>query len=362
MQHTLSFLVCWPRLTILLVMGLSLGCGEPDSIRRYQVPSEQSPAAPRVEIPPAESQRMLAAMIADGGQVWFVKLMGPAEPVGRVADGFQQLVESIRWADDPAEPTWDLPEGWAQRPGDARRFATLVADGLETSVSSLPNPSADWDGYVLANLNRWRGQLQLAPISAEQLSQAIRRSELDGRPTVWVDLLGGTSPPSSQPSAVAGGRPSVAPGNSTARSATAPLQYDVPDGWQPGRTSSFRLATFDLERDGQQAEVTLIPLSGDWGTLLANVNRWRKQAGLDAIDENELENSVRKVTVDGIESSIVEILPPDESPAASAILVAIIPRPDRTLFVKLMGDRKLASDEKSNFEAFVHSIRFPETP
>ncbi len=301
---------------------------------------------------------MLGAMMADEDQVWFVKLMGPAGSVERVADGFHQLVDSIRWADGQAEPQWDLPEGWTQRSGDANRLATLAADGLEIAISSLPNPSADWDGYVLANLNRWRGQLQLSPISAEQLSQAVQRSEVDGRPTVQVDLIGGTAGRTPAPPAVAADSPFVAPAT---ESANAPLQYDVPEGWQPGRMSSFRLAAFDIERDGQRAEVTVIPLGAASGSVLDNVNRWRTQVGLDSVDEEELEETVRKVSVDGIESSLVEILPPDEN-AASAILAAIIPQSDQTLYVKLMGDRGLVSDEKSNFAAFVQSIGFAETP
>ena len=135
----------------------------------------------------------------------------------------------------------------------------------------------------------------------------------------------------------------------------------MPKGWTPGRTSAFRLAAFDLQRDGRKGEVTLIALGGSSGSLLANVNRWRGQVGLAAIGQAELEEEVRTLEVDGIRSSYVQLAGPEGADDASTILAVVIPRGDQTLFVKLTGDRSLADEEQSNFESFVKSIRFTDS-
>jgi hypothetical protein len=74
---------------------------------------------------------------------------------------------------DPADGDWELPEGWTasseQRP---MRLATFIApnpndaeDPLEVALSVFPQDV----GGALANVNRWRGQLGLDPVSAAQL-------------------------------------------------------------------------------------------------------------------------------------------------------------------------------------------------
>lgn len=59
---------------------------------------------------------------------------------------------------------WTLPKGWTQTlSGGGMRYATLKAplEGrLDLSVVVLPGPA----GGELANVNRWRGQIGLAPI------------------------------------------------------------------------------------------------------------------------------------------------------------------------------------------------------
>jgi hypothetical protein len=67
---------------------------------------------------------------------------------------------------------WNLPKGWTQ---DAKsggmRYATLkpAARGkIDVSVVVLPGPA----GGELANVNRWRGQIGLAPMDEASLASA----------------------------------------------------------------------------------------------------------------------------------------------------------------------------------------------
>lgn len=338
---------------------LLAGCGERDVIRRYQVPHEAPRTSSVSAVAPSVPQRLLGAVIAGDGKAWFVKLMGPVEQVAGVAEVYEQVVQSLRFPAGQPGPTWTVPSGWTERGADENRFATLERDGLEIAISQLPWDSANWDEYVLANLNRWRRQVQLPPIASEQLAEAGRQAEIDGRSSFLVDIAGDATRASggSPPNLPASG--DVAPPPTTA---AAPLEYDVPEGWVAGRTSAFRVAAFDIQRDGQKAELTVIPLGVASGSLLENVNRWRGQIGLPAIDQAELDATVKSLKVDGVDSSYVELGPSASSDSTSTILAVIVPRPGQTVFIKLLGDHSLVIDEKPNFERFVQSLRFPASP
>jgi hypothetical protein len=69
---------------------------------------------------------------------------------------------------------WKLPRGWTeQRDAGGMRYATLVApvEGrLDVSVTVLPGDA----GGELANVNRWRGQIGLAPFDETALAASRR--------------------------------------------------------------------------------------------------------------------------------------------------------------------------------------------
>jgi hypothetical protein len=77
---------------------------------------------------------------------------------------------------DPVSPgeglRWTLPAGWKEASGGGQmRYATLTppATGkLDVSVIRLPGPA----GGELANVNRWRNQIGLAPIGEADLAPA----------------------------------------------------------------------------------------------------------------------------------------------------------------------------------------------
>ena len=66
---------------------------------------------------------------------------------------------------------WTLPKGWTDAAGSGMRYATLkppVPGRVDVSVVVLPGPA----GGELANVNRWRGQIGLAPIDHQALAAA----------------------------------------------------------------------------------------------------------------------------------------------------------------------------------------------
>ena len=71
------------------------------------------------------------------------------------------------------------------------RFATLrlgdAPAAPELTVIPLPIPADDESGYILSNVNRWRGQLQLLPISAAELEQQAKKVPVGGTVATLVD-------------------------------------------------------------------------------------------------------------------------------------------------------------------------------
>lgn len=101
----------------------------------------------------------------------------------------QTLPESsINRAD---QPHWTIPGHWKETPGSAMRIGSFTIDApegaIDISVTSFPGDV----GGALANVNRWRGQLNLPPIGMEELPACIE--DLDGThmPTMITRLNNG---------------------------------------------------------------------------------------------------------------------------------------------------------------------------
>ncbi len=323
----------------LAVISLCVGCSDDrSSIRRYQVPHEENTLPAAATAPTSSNQRTIAALIPNADEAWFFKMTGVSDELQAAVADFNSVVSSVRF--DGETPDWELPQGWARDPGNQFRFATLRRGSTQISVSKLPLPPDDVDGYVLANINRWRGQIMLPPVTKAQLPKITKSVELSDRSAIIYD----SGPTVSSPA-----RPQATSGNSS------PISYEAPDGWREEGRRPMRLVTFTVERDEKKIEILLSQLGPSAGSLVANVNRWRGQIGLGSADEGDINNDFKSIEVDGNEAKYIQIVAEDTN---QVIFVVIVQRPDLTLFVKLTGDRTLAEAETANFEAFARSIRF----
>ena len=127
-------------------------------------------------------------------------------------------------------------------------------------------------------------------------------------------------------------------------------------------TSSLVAAAFSVRSGGADAAalVTITPLAGEAGGLLANLNRWRTQVGLPAIGA-VAEQPLTTVTVGDAGARIVDLAGPGEGSApARALIVALLREPgsDRTWYVRLTGPATVVAAERDGFLGFVRSIRF----
>ncbi len=86
---------------------------------------------------------------------------------------------------------WTRPAAWTEKPASAMRigsFAFTAPDGAvaDVSISSFPDSA----GGLLANINRWRGQVGLAPVDEAGLGTTATRTEVAGLPAWFVDFAG----------------------------------------------------------------------------------------------------------------------------------------------------------------------------
>jgi hypothetical protein len=361
----------------LATLLLLAGCGEGPKITQYEVPKEPTP------------DRMLAALVPHGSEAWSFKLAGPAETVGKYTEKFDALVQTVTFTDsDGGEPQWKLPEGWIQEAGGAQmRFATVkIPDGrppLELTVAKVTWGSADETQEILANVNRWRGQMQLPPISEEDLADETRSLKLAAdQKAIAVDLAGrlkagGMSPPfasagkgdlpaghppvSEKATAgkTAGGGPASAKKSAqVATDPNLPFTFDMPTGWHPASLKTFSVATFAVEKDEQKVEITATPFGGGAGGLLNNVNRWRNLVHLPPVSESELESLLNSYKVDGRPAHMIRLFSPKTAEAPLAIVAVVADRDDTTWFFRMSGPPDFVEDQQPNFDKFMASIKF----
>ena len=85
---------------------------------------------------------------------------------------------------------YKLPANWQEKPLSPMRLASFKAISpnekeADVSVVSLPGIA----GGDLANVNRWRGQVQLAPIDENTLAKSAEHIQADGHDYLMVDLV-----------------------------------------------------------------------------------------------------------------------------------------------------------------------------
>jgi hypothetical protein len=137
-------------------------------------------------------------------------------------------------------------------------------------------------------------------------------------------------------------------------------QWEVPANWTQEPATQMLLAKFSINGEGARADITVSSFPGDVGGLLANVNRWRGQVNLPAIEEPQLANAVKSIRVQSEEGTLVELENPDGK-SASLIGVAV-PHNGQTWFFKMFGDAKLVAREKDSFVRFVQNVKLPDAP
>lgn len=165
-----------------------------------------------------QKARILVAMLKQDATSWFFKMTGPESLVQEQKTVFQEFLKSISFASRGAEaapaaaaatpagppaasppparskPQWTVPAPWKEEPPTSLGLARFVVDDAslghgEVTVTVIPGDG----GGKLANVNRWRRQVTLEPISDAELKQTAAALAGAGAEAFLVDMTGATS-------------------------------------------------------------------------------------------------------------------------------------------------------------------------
>ena len=134
---------------------------------------------------------------------------------------------------------------------------------------------------------------------------------------------------------------------------SGPYHWIAPASWKSLPASGMRLATFTVPLESESGDCSVVRLGGSAGGMLANVNRWRRQVGLQPYDEAAL-NKDRQERKGGWNYSYFKIVNPDQPD--NAMLGAIFESSDATLFVKLKASAKGVGAAEADYLKFCDSI------
>ena len=86
---------------------------------------------------------------------------------------------------------WTKPDSWTEKAVTSFRLASYAAGGegdeaVDISVTAFP----DRAGGLLANINRWRGQVDLQPVDDTGLQALVTEIMIAGHSGWYVDMTG----------------------------------------------------------------------------------------------------------------------------------------------------------------------------
>jgi hypothetical protein len=163
-------------------------------------------------------ERILVVMLTQGSASWFFKMTGEDELVREQKPAFLSFLKSITFAQTSAEPAipsphnfasvnalppvspparegagkpeWEVPPDWKEQPPGQMLLAKFTLGGsegakAEVTVSVFPGDV----GGLLANVNRWRGQVGLTPVGQTEVEKLKSLDVIGGKAT-FVDMSG----------------------------------------------------------------------------------------------------------------------------------------------------------------------------
>jgi hypothetical protein len=135
----------------------------------------------------------------------------------------------------------------------------------------------------------------------------------------------------------------------------------APEGWTKQPASSMRQLSYRVNgEDGATADVSLVILTGSGGAKLPNVNRWRAQFDLPALDADSLGAHSETFTTALGEALLVDLeglpLGADEK-KDGRMLGAIIDLGRDGWFFRMRGNAALTAAQKDAFVSWVKSVK-----
>jgi hypothetical protein len=315
----------------------------------------------------------------------------------------------------PRTLRWDLPTGWKVLAPEQYRDANFTLE-RDPSVECYLTVMSGGGGGRALNVNRWRNQMNLAPLSSDEIAELPTVPMFDrdaalvelsgsfagrgatvqenfGFRALFLELPGTTltlkmtgpaavvaeekerflsiarsfrlvqdvnaSPDVPVSGSVPGGGPNaeIAAGMATGGSG---FQWSVPAGWTQERDRRGRVVT--LHPAGEPAiECYVSMMGGSGGGVELNVNRWLGQVGATELAPEEI-SKLPTIPMLGATGVLVESKGDFTGMAGATkqgagLLGVVCVLRDRAVFVKLVGPAQKVAAEKDNFLALCRSLK-----
>ncbi|MEM9410375.1 MAG: hypothetical protein AAGA30_04635 [Planctomycetota bacterium] len=322
----------------LLLLILLVGCGKPPEIRQYKIAKDRSDLGDigmqQTETPIA--QRMVVGIAEREDATWFLKVLGPKPLVDLSTPKWSEVFQSLNFGED-GKPTWETPDGWRLGPTKPMRFATLTnANGsLEIVISSLgPNQN------MLDNVNRWRGQLDLAKISGDKLELGVKKAKFGE-----LKLFDAVSEGSEGPG----------PTQATAEIKRG-FEFQIAEGWIEGPTNPMVQLRLKRKSGTAEPQITVTSLSAAANKWLPNARRWAQQVAADSSLE-AIQKVSSEIMIDGNPGNKIRLVL-EEKEGAKALIGIMFVRDNLAWFLKFFGPRDQVIEFEEDFNAFVETFRF----
>ena len=156
---------------------------------------------------PARDGRIIAAMVTTANATLFFKMRGNADLTEAQKGDFIKWVAAVCNAQTQTGPSqvaagppqttsappikWTTPEGWTEVPPSSMRYASFSASAdeggkIDISVVTFPGDG----GSDADNVNRWRGQMGLAPVDANAVTSQVAALKTEDMTFSTTDIVG----------------------------------------------------------------------------------------------------------------------------------------------------------------------------
>lgn len=205
----------------------------------------------------------------------------------------------------------------------------------------------------MASWNPWKTALCALASALAAASAGCRREEVVHARVPKESAMAAAGPAAGP---MAGGPPpgDVAPPPRPAGGAA--LKWSLPKGWAESAGGGMRYATLKPPVEGK-IDVSVVVLPGTAGGELANVNRWRGQIGLPALDDASLSAARKVVATRAGKVSLYDF--ESEGQAKTRMVAGLLETAEgNTWFLKMVGDAGPVAASRAPFVHFLETLHF----
>lgn len=140
-----------------------------------------------------------------------------------------------------------------------------------------------------------------------------------------------------------------------------PIAWTPASQWKTLPPTQFRKGNYLYSDNAGSAEITVTAFPGDTGGLLANANRWLRQASLPEIGQDQLDKVTVEINLDNQATAyVLDLKDAEKAETSNRVYAAVIPYQGQSWFFKMSGPFATVRSQIPAFSAFLRGLRFGE--